>query len=144
MRKNDIMVTSSFFCKYAINCFECCKETEMIVTNEEVETIVKKGFKREEFIQEVDGFLELRNFKGACVFLREGKCRIYDIRPQGCKFYPLIYDVENECVIVDKDCPHHRDIRIKKHKKLFAEIKEYVKKLLKEQENRKKREKKDN
>lgn len=142
MRKNKkIHYLNCFVCKYAINCFECCKETEMIVTNEEVETIIKRGFKREEFIQEVDGFLELRNSNGVCVFLKEGKCKIYDIRPQGCKFYPLIYDVDKDCVVVDKDCPYHIEIRIKKHKKLFPEIKKYVQKLLREQ---KKREKKDN
>lgn len=97
--------------KACFKCGKCCIETEMILSQEDVKKILKKtkGIINHEdfcFINE-EGFLQLRNKNNHCFFfdVSMNKCKIYKIRPQGCKFYPLIYDMtKNQCVI-DLDCP---------------------------------------
>jgi len=34
------------------------------------------------------------------------KCLIYEHRPEGCRLYPIIFDKENNCAILDEDCPY--------------------------------------
>lgn len=52
------------------------------------------------------GDLMLVNRAGACVFLEEGRCRVYDVRPEGCRFYPLVLDLVLDRVVRDDGCPH--------------------------------------
>jgi len=44
--------------------------------------------------------------KGACIFLSNNKCTIYEWRPLICRFYPFTM-IENESYVfqVDADCP---------------------------------------
>ena len=50
---------------------------------------------------------QLKNKKGHCVFLEPSLkiCMIYEYRPQGCKFYPLIFDLNRNVCKFDVDCP---------------------------------------
>ncbi|GAH38464.1 unnamed protein product, partial [marine sediment metagenome] len=50
---------------------------------------------------------QLKNIDGHCVFLNYSakKCNIYEFRPQGCRFYPLIYDINKKKCLLDDDCP---------------------------------------
>ena len=82
-----------------------------------------------------DGYMQLRNEDHHCYFYDETtrKCNIYEIRPQGCKFYPLIYDMnKNECTF-DEDCPKSSLLYPDKSeiKKACSEIKHYLKNQLK-------------
>ncbi|MFX1477637.1 MAG: YkgJ family cysteine cluster protein [Promethearchaeota archaeon] len=93
------------------NCGQCCIRTEMILSKQDIKRIKKnapKNLVRKKFIFKNDeGFFQLKNLEEHCIFLdfQSKKCKIYDIRPKGCIFYPLIYDSSvNQCVI-DKDCP---------------------------------------
>lgn len=93
------------------NCGECCIRTEMILSQQDVDLIIKnfpKKIKRKDFLfKNKKGFLQLKNSANHCVFLDffSKKCMIYEYRPQGCKFYPLIYDVTQNICTFDKDCP---------------------------------------
>lgn len=50
---------------------------------------------------------QLRNLDGRCVFLsNEGVCTIYDIRPRGCRSYPLIMSVPSMEPLLDDLCPY--------------------------------------
>ena len=93
------------------DCGICCKQTEMILSEADTALILNDAslnLKREDFVEiNNDGFFQLKIVKGFCVFLEISTklCKIYKLRPQGCKFYPLIYDLSiNKCVL-DKDCP---------------------------------------
>ena len=50
---------------------------------------------------------QIKNYNNHCVFLdfSTKKCKIYTYRPQGCRFYPLIYDFQKDKCTFDKDCP---------------------------------------
>ena len=64
--------------------------------------------KRKDFIfKNKNGFFQLKNSANHCVFLDffSKMCTIYEFRPQGCRFYPLIYDFTQNICTFDKDCP---------------------------------------
>lgn len=90
------------------DCYQCCLETEMLLTNEDLERIESHGFKRENFClpqSEVENFWQLKNIENRCFFLsKNGKCKIYDYRPVGCRVYPLIVDVKLSEFVIDNEC----------------------------------------
>jgi Fe-S-cluster containining protein len=56
---------------------------------------------------EADGEIHLRNVSGKCFFLVENRCIVYQDRPEGCRLYPLVYDVDESKFVIDDYCPHH-------------------------------------
>ena len=93
------------------SCGECCIRTEMILSQQDIDVIIHnfpKKLKRKNFVfKNQNGFFQLKNSANHCVFLDffSKKCTIYEYRPQGCRYYPLIYDfIQNKCIF-DKDCP---------------------------------------
>ena len=90
-------------------CSHCCQGTEMPLTKEDVSRISNLGFGPEQFIHDVEGWLQLRNTEGGhCIFLRFGLCSIYPDRPEGCRLYPIVFDVDGNEAVLDPDCPHRR------------------------------------
>ncbi len=93
------------------NCGECCLETEMILSPQDVGLIIKSSpneLKKENFVfKNKDGNYQIKNVEKHCVFLElsSKRCKIYKYRPQGCRFYPLIYVFHERNCIFDKDCP---------------------------------------
>ncbi len=77
----------------------------MLLSNDDIERIQKLGFSYDFFIDDVDDWLQLKNKNGRCVFHDQKKCLIYHKRPEGCKLYPVIYDADDDCAIIDADCP---------------------------------------
>jgi Fe-S-cluster containining protein len=49
--------------------------------------------------------LQLMNVDGRCVFLVDGQCSVYEVRPEGCRLYPLILDVSVARIVRDSFCP---------------------------------------
>jgi Fe-S-cluster containining protein len=80
----------------------------MLLTQEDLERIESQGYKRRDFCinrKQAGGFWQLRNVENRCYFLlKEGKCSIYDIRPKGCKLYPLILILDTDDIVIDDDC----------------------------------------
>jgi len=95
-------------------CAKCCEKTEMLLSNADIERI-EQGTKqiRRQFAYLRAGYFYLKNRGRYCIFLNQIKrCSIYEIRPEGCQFYPIIFDPYlNQCV-VDKDCTNKNNISI--------------------------------
>jgi Fe-S-cluster containining protein len=90
-----------------LHCGECCKETEMLLCNEDIVRLERKGYAREFFsVCDSQGFIFLRNVDGCCVFYdaEKRRCKVRGNRPSGCRVYPVIYD-EAEGIVVDDICP---------------------------------------
>jgi Fe-S-cluster containining protein len=92
----------------AHDCHVCCLETEMPLTSADMERICTgTGMGVEEYTVDADDWSVLRNVDGRCYFLdREGRCRIYGIRPEGCRYYPFIFYEKGGNVMEDEDCPY--------------------------------------
>ncbi len=93
------------------NCVKCCLETEMILSIEDIELIetnFRNSIRKRDFVfKNKNKQFQLKNVDGHCVFLNyhAKKCKIYEFRPQGCRFYPLIYNIDSKKCKLDEDCP---------------------------------------
>ena len=79
----------------------------MLLSRADIRLLESVGHPREEFARfNRQGFAQLRNNRGHCVFYQtdRSRCRIYRYRPLGCRIYPVLYSEEDE-VIVDALCP---------------------------------------
>jgi Fe-S-cluster containining protein len=121
------------------NCGKCCLETEMILSKKDVEEISKnstKGLSEADFVFINEAKLyQLKNKKKHCIFLdiNSKLCKIYKFRPQGCRFYPIIYDKERRKCIYDKECPRVEKFYLERDdfKKVCSNIKIFLRSELK-------------
>lgn len=92
-----------FICK---KCAICCGDTKekvrsILLLKKEAERIAKKTLKDiEEFAEKVEDtqlyvYQMRKTAEGKCVFLKDGLCSIYQIRPLICKFYPFQLNNKN-------------------------------------------------
>lgn len=100
------------------DCHHCCIETEMLLTKKDIQRIVvMTSISATEFVTlNEDGNRKLKNkqidSKLQCFFLdRKGQCSIYDIRPEGCQFYPYIWDLTEHRITIDDYCPHNNKFK---------------------------------
>lgn len=89
-----------------LKCIQCCKETQMILSDKDVKRIQNLGYKHDFFVNKQDGWLQLKNQNGLCVFHDGNNCLIYENRPEGCRLYPIIFDKDKNSETLDIDCPH--------------------------------------
>jgi Fe-S-cluster containining protein len=94
----------------AHGCSACCHETEMPLTEEDARRLEALGHARAAFSRTLDGALTLANVSGACYFLKDGRCSVYDERPAGCRLYPFVLTPEGR-MVRDEDCPWRREFR---------------------------------
>lgn len=94
------------------DCGICCLNTDMILSEQDISLILKScasnDLRREDFIfRNKRGHFQLKGIENHCVFFDTitKTCKIYYARPQGCRFYPLIYDYDKKKCVFDKDCP---------------------------------------
>jgi hypothetical protein len=97
---------------FCFHCGKCCEETEMLLSEVDIELLEKAGHSRKGFARfDGLGFAQLQNCNGYCVFyVREKRrCKVYELRPLGCRIYPVIYS-EEEGVVVDDLCPMNKTV----------------------------------
>ena len=104
-----------------LKCIQCCKDTNMLLSNTDIKQIKSLGFSNNFFVDTFDGWLQLKNRDGRCIFHNGIKCLIYEDRPEGCRLYPIIFDNDNNCAILDEECPYRTKFLITQslRKKLF-------------------------
>lgn len=75
-------------------CANCCRVTETGITERDIEKLAKfLGMTVEEFFRDYterasDNELILKRNDGACVFLKDNLCTVYEARPQNCVKFP--------------------------------------------------------
>lgn len=99
------------------DCALCCYETEMPLTESDIQRLVAKGHDRDAFVEYSNGFAVLRNRPATppdeghhCVFLVDKKCSVYSDRPIGCQWYPIVITPERRA-LKDDECPHRDEFR---------------------------------
>ena len=95
-------------------CTLCCHDTNMPLTLADMERLTARGERLDAFSQpdeEDIGYIRLRNTeKGACTFLApDGRCRVQADKPEGCRLYPFIYDMDRDRVLRDSFCPFNKE-----------------------------------
>jgi Fe-S-cluster containining protein len=102
-----------------LRCGVCCKETEMLLSAEDIERLERKGYDRDFFVRfDAEGYATLRNNRGCCIFYdaEKRRCEVRAHRPLGCRIYPVIYD-ENKGITVDIICPSRGSVTDKQKAK---------------------------
>ncbi len=96
------------------DCGKCCLETDMIVSEQDTELILNTSslghLRKKDFtFSNREGYFQLKNIEDYCYFfdVASKSCIIYEHRPQGCRFYPLVYDREKKVCVLDIDCPNN-------------------------------------
>lgn len=124
-------------------CAKCCEQTEMLLANEDVARIeAQSNIPRQKFAYLKEGYLYLRNRGKYCIFLapETRRCSIYEIRPIGCRYYPVIYDPFLKKCVLDKDCTNKGNIPEILIKNLCPNLRDFIL-LLEEERNRRLRHK---
>ena len=94
------------------NCVKCCVETRMPLSRVDIERISGQGYRFRDFVVKRGKERHLKNNNGRCVFLGDDGCKIYSIRPEGCRLYPLVYDDNRGKVFVHDLCPYGREFKV--------------------------------
>ncbi len=94
------------------NCGICCTETEMLLSEKDINLLEMKGFVKSYFAKfDRQGYALLKNREGYCVFydLTKKQCSVYSDRPLGCRVYPVILD-EEKGIVFDDICDSRNTI----------------------------------
>jgi Fe-S-cluster containining protein len=119
-------------------CGECCRETEMLLSEEDIKRLERKGYYRDFFLRlDNDGYAVLRNSNGVCIFFdpKERVCRERLSRPLGCRIYPVMLD-EDKGIVIDDICPAKESITEKQKAKRGKKVSKLLKKIDAEAEKR--------
>jgi len=111
----------------------------MLLSDSDIQKIENIGYDKNYFTRSKKGWLKLKNKDGRCVFHNGKICLIYENRPEGCILYPLIFDKEKNCVIVDEECPYQDRFRF--NKKSINQLSMLVTKIINERKARKNKKK---
>ena len=107
----------------------------MTLTREDADRIEALGYDRKDFlVRGMAGFCELKNIDGHCYFYNPEtkECKIYESRPEGCRYYPIIYhSVKRKC-LVDKDCPSGETVSREEIRKICHKVRKLVETLRRE------------
>jgi len=105
----------------------------MFLSKEDVDRIISQGFKQNDFcFKNEEGFFQLKNIDGECFFLKNNKCQIYEFRPMGCRFYPIVFDLDKNKAVLDDECPLIDTITEKTTKNFETDLRKFVTKILRE------------
>ena len=85
-------------------CLRCCTNTNMLLSKKDNNRIQKLGYPPSLFVSNKNGWLQLKNVKGRCVFHNGNVCLIYEHRPEGCRLYPVVYNKDDRRAILDEEC----------------------------------------
>jgi len=107
----------------------------MPLLNKDIERIKRLEMEYDHFVINKDGWLQLKNYDGKCVFNDGNHCTIYEKRPEGCQLYPLIYDEEKNYATLDEICPYETEFRISEIK--LAKLRSLIIRLNDERDRRK-------
>jgi len=114
-----------------LRCGACCRETEMLLANADIERLERKGYSKKFFVRfDSEGYAKLRNRQNHCIFydVEKQQCKVYRERPLGCRLYPVIYN-ETKGIVVDSICPAGGNLNEKKLKRKGKKVVKLLEKI---------------
>lgn len=112
-------------------CAKCCHDTQMLLSMRDIERLERRGFKREEFAVKLpSGVYQLRNVNGACFFLKDGLCSVYEDRPEGCRYYPVVLSEDGKKCIRDELCPNSHTVTRRELREICPKLRRLYKEIV--------------
>ena len=106
----------------------------MEVSQKDITRLQKQGHIPKDFcFRSSNGIYYLKNRVGYCYFFDPVKkeCKEYANRPDGCRYYPILYDVHSETLLIDDTiCPMAHTVTTKELEGKAPLIKKTVKEIL--------------
>ena len=109
----------------------------MQLSPQDVSRLKKLGYSPADFSTRKEGFVTLRNVKGVCYFFdrKTSSCRVYANRPEGCRYYPIVYSVDEGKPMIDEEvCQRTSTITADDLKKTAPKLTRLARNLIKNQE----------
>jgi Fe-S-cluster containining protein len=74
----------------------------------DIRRLEKPGYNRGEFTIIKNGLYTMKNRRGACYFFdtKSKRCKVYPRRPEGCRYYPIVYSLDKKQPIIDEEECH--------------------------------------
>jgi Fe-S-cluster containining protein len=109
----------------------------MQLSPRDINRLEKLGYRSSDFTVREEGFKTLTNINGFCYFFdpKSNACRIYRNRPEGCRYYPIIYSIDERSATLDQDvCQRVSSITAEDLKKITPKLVKLARRLIKERE----------
>jgi Fe-S-cluster containining protein len=76
----------------------------MQLSSQDVKRLERLGYTSRNFTTLKKGFLTLKNVGGVCFFFntKSNSCNVYANRPEGCRYYPVIYSLDDKKPTIDE------------------------------------------
>jgi len=86
-------------------CGKCCARTSMQLSHQDIKRLERIGYRSKNFATTRKGIRTLKNVDGVCFFFNTkcSGCKVYENRPEGCRYYPIAYCLEEGKPIIDEE-----------------------------------------
>jgi Fe-S-cluster containining protein len=111
----------------------------MQLSSRDIERLERLGYASRDFTTTRRGFRTLRNVDGVCYFYdAENKsCKVYEKRPEGCRYYPVMYCLDEGKPIIDEEtCNKTYTITKGELKKITPRLTRLIKRILEDLRSR--------
>ena len=77
----------------------------MQLSSQDIKRLERLGYTGRDFTTTRRGFRTLKNVNGACYFYdaKNKSCKVYKKRPEGCRYYPIMYYLDDGNPIIDEE-----------------------------------------
>jgi Fe-S-cluster containining protein len=106
----------------------------MQLSTQDISRLKRLDYDPADFTTKKEGFKTLRNIKGVCYFFdaKSSSCKVYTNRPEGCRYYPIVYSIDEGRPIVDEEvCKKASTITEEDLEKTAPKLARLVRKLMK-------------
>jgi len=76
----------------------------MQLSSQDIKRLERLGHRSRNFARIKKGFRTLKNVDGFCFFfdIKSGGCKVYRNRPEGCRYYPIVYCLKEGKPTIDE------------------------------------------
>jgi len=116
-------------------CGKCCTQTSMQLSSEDIKRLESLGYRSKDFTTTRKRFRSLKNVNGVCYFFdtKSNSCKVYANRPEGCRYYPVIYCLDEEKPIIDEEvCKKASTVTKEELKRITPKLTKLIKRIIEE------------
>ena len=102
----------------------------MQLSSEDIKRLERLGYRSRDFTTRRKRFRSLKNVNGVCYFFdtKSNSCKVYEKRPEGCRYYPVIYCLDEGKPIIDEEvCKKASTITKEEMKRITPKLTKLIK-----------------
>jgi Fe-S-cluster containining protein len=105
----------------------CCKLGGVVATRNEVDAIIDRGYQNY-FIEIADSVYGTEwGDDGVCPYFRDNECSIHEVRPLGCRLFPVVQTTSRDILLIECPlAPHLSREEIQNSKIILSQRPDYI------------------